>query len=77
MRVTTFDPGISKLPVAPRISGNGSVRPLMLDVAVDPRKQPVGDLQTVLVLHQHVRVAVKAHVRQRDEFRPARHLEVS
>ena len=36
MRVTTFDPGISKLPVASRISGNGLVRPF--DVPVVPRK---------------------------------------
>ena len=39
----------------------------MLDVLVDPVDDDVGDLQVVLVLHEHVAVALDAEVGQGDE----------
>jgi CubicO group peptidase (beta-lactamase class C family) len=41
---------------------------LRLDVLVQPADQPGGDLEAVAVLHQHVRVALDADLRQHDQL---------
>jgi hypothetical protein len=49
-----------------RVSAQGvAARALWLlpDVMINPINQPVGDLQAVLILHQHMGVAVNPNVR--------------